>query len=68
MSEPDRADIPEELEDEGDEDCKRIEYNEGEDDKEEHLIEPYRTQLFVYRLIERVRACVTNIHNTRAIY
>ncbi|CAF3325874.1 unnamed protein product, partial [Rotaria socialis] len=114
MSEPDRADIPEELEDDtidekaenhesgddGEEDEDSIgsdnesgngsdddvsEYEdiidiESEDDddddkddyqftnqKEQPLILPCRTQLLIYRLIHRVRACVINVRSTRAV-
>ncbi|CAF1510131.1 unnamed protein product, partial [Rotaria magnacalcarata] len=103
MSEPDRADIPEELEDDtidekaendesGDdgeeaenstgsdndvseyEDIIDIESeNDDEDDyqfaykKEQQLIQPYRTQLLIYRLIHRVRACVIHVCSTRAV-
>ncbi|CAF3586880.1 unnamed protein product [Rotaria socialis] len=111
MSEPDRADIPEELEDDtidekaendesGDdgeeeenstgsdnesgngsdddvseyEDIIDIESEDDDEDdyqftnqKEQPLIQPYQTQLLIYRLIHRVRACVINVRSTRAI-
>ncbi|CAF5218237.1 unnamed protein product, partial [Rotaria magnacalcarata] len=93
MSEPDRADIPEEFEDDtidekaendesgddGEEDENSTDIidieseNDDEDDyqyanqKEQQLIQPYRTQLLIYRLIHRVRACVINVRSTRAV-
>ncbi|CAF4758740.1 unnamed protein product, partial [Rotaria magnacalcarata] len=47
--------------------------NDDEDDyqfanqKEQQLIQPYRTQFLIYRLIHRVRACVINVRSTRAV-